>query len=70
MDRQSHYTWTLTRDELHTIQDALRDDEKRLYKRAKSWADAGDSEMERLCEDLAHNRFDLLQQIARMLYRY
>lgn len=70
MDRQSHYTWTLTRDELNTISDALREAERNYHKQADCWEKQGRYDMAEMCKALAEKRFDLNKQIARLKRLY
>lgn len=66
MDRQSHYTWTLTRDELNTILDALREDEKRCWERVHYWEEQERYDLAEMNRTFATDRFGLRRQIVRL----
>lgn len=67
MDRQSHYKWELTRDELNTVWYALTDKEHIMRERAEK---AKTEEDRARCTRLANDCLDLYKQINRMLHIY
>ena len=67
MDRQSHYKWELTSDELDTIWHALIDRRDKLCESADKTTDP---ELKQLRKNLAAKCYDLQGQINRMRTRY
>lgn len=67
MDRQSHYKWELTEDELNTIWYALIERKDRLNAQAES---SKDPEIKELKVSLARECGALQQQINRMRSRW
>lgn len=66
MGRMSHYTWTLTADELDTIWWAVVERKERLTASAEK---AKDPELRELDKRLAHKCYDLQCQINKMRHR-
>ena len=67
MDKQSHYKWELTNDELNTIWYALTDRADRLYREAN--APGVDPALSATKRRLAENCQSLYAQINRMKQR-
>lgn len=67
MDRQSHYKWELTADELDTIWWAVMERADRMYEKAEK---SIEPDMIALHKSLGRKCRDLQEQINRMRTRY